>query len=77
MMSAYQRRKFPPLKLLLSNVLIGAIAGALFGIGFGALASFFEGGPELLTGIKESWLWFTVMGAIFGFSGLYPYSEKS
>ena len=76
-MSTSPKRNLPPLKLALSNILVGAIAGALFGVGFGALASFFEGGPELIQGIEESWLWFTVMGVFIGMGGLYPYRENA
>jgi hypothetical protein len=44
----------------------GCVLGAAFGAGFGALASVFEGGPELWTGVRESWAWFAVLGALMG-----------
>ncbi len=39
----------------LSVVVIGAAAGALFGVAFGAFASVFDGGPTAAQGIAESW----------------------
>jgi hypothetical protein len=44
----------------------GFVLGAAFGAAFGALASVFEGGPELWTGVHESWAWFAVLGALMG-----------
>ena len=44
----------------------GAIGGAVFGVVFGAVASIFEGGPSLLSGIQESWWWFSSLGAFAG-----------
>ncbi len=58
-----------PKALVLS--LAGALTGAIFGTGFGALASIFEGGPDALTGIRESWWWFASFGCVAGlFIGL-------
>ena len=74
-MKKTHHKKFPPPLFLFANTLIGAIGGALFGVGFGALASFFEGGPELITGIQESWLWFAVMGSFIGIGGCFPYRD--
>lgn len=47
--------------------LLGVAAGALFGVAFGAFASVFEGGPDVLTGIRESWGWFAGVGALIAF----------
>ncbi len=68
-----QRETMPPISFLLTNTVLGTLGGALFGVGFGALASFFEGGPELMTGIRESWLWFAIMGAFLGVGASFPY----
>lgn len=46
----------------LSVVIIGAAAGALFGVAFGAFASVFDGGPAAAQGIAESWGWFCILG---------------
>ncbi|RMH64929.1 MAG: hypothetical protein D6685_06395 [Bacteroidetes bacterium] len=51
---------------LLRSLTLGGIAGAAFGVFFGAFASVFQGGPELLVGVQESWGWFAVMGACMG-----------
>jgi len=45
---------------------LGALAGALFGIFFAAFASITHNGPELITGIKETWWWFAALGAFAG-----------
>jgi hypothetical protein len=45
----------------------GTLAGALYGMFFGAMASLFEGGPTILNGIRESWWWFASFGAVAGF----------
>ena len=75
-MKKTHRKNFPPPSFLLTNTVLGGIGGALFGIGFGALASFFEGGPELMTGIQESWPWFTVMGCFIGIGASFPYEAR-
>lgn len=46
----------------LSLLLGGVAAGTLFGVCFGALASVFDGGPDLMVGIAESWAWFALVG---------------
>ena len=46
------------------KILLWSIAGALFGVFFGGLASFFQGGPSAPQGIKESWIFFAVVGFI-------------
>lgn len=51
---------------LLRGLTLGALAGAVFGIFFGAFASVFQGGPDLLVGVQESWGWFACMGACMG-----------
>jgi CDP-diglyceride synthetase len=48
------------------NSVKGALGGALFGIFFAAMASLFQGGPELIDGIKETWWWFACLGAFAG-----------
>ena len=48
--------------LLLAWIAVGAVVGAVFGVGFGALASVFHDGPELWTGIRESWGFFALLG---------------
>jgi CDP-diglyceride synthetase len=50
------------------NSVKGALAGALFGILFAVAATFFRGGPDLTTGIMETWWWFSALGA---FAGLF------
>ncbi|NBC16362.1 MAG: hypothetical protein GVY18_03495 [Bacteroidetes bacterium] len=50
----------------LGYIVGGFVLGAAFGVAFGALASVFEGGPELWTGVRESWAWFAGMGALMG-----------
>ena len=77
MKSTDKKRTRPPISVLVFNTVLGAIAGGLFGVGFGALASFFEGGPDMMTGIEESWLWFAVMGAFIGLGGSFPYTGES
>ena len=56
-----------PLAFVLSG-LLGVFGGALFGVGFGALASVFHNGPDLATGVRESWAWFAVLGGLLGLS---------
>ena len=56
------------LRSLVAATLLGAFAGALFGAGFGALASVFHNGPALWTGVHESWGFFAVLGAAMGLS---------
>jgi hypothetical protein len=56
------------LRSLVAATLLGAVAGALFGIGFGALASVFHDGPALWTGVQESWGFFAVLGGAMGLS---------
>ena len=59
----------PPLtraSKVIKFTIAGAVGGGLFGIAFGAIASFFDGGPTLLTGINESWWWFSLFGMTAG-----------
>ena len=56
------------LRSFVAATLLGTVAGALFGVGFGALASVFHNGPALWTGIQESWGFFAVLGAAMGLS---------
>lgn len=57
------------------NSVKGALAGALFGVFFAVLAAFARGGPELTSGIMETWWWFSALGA---FTGLFtPLSGES
>ncbi|NNF56926.1 MAG: hypothetical protein HKN04_01680 [Rhodothermaceae bacterium] len=49
---------------LVFNMLSFTIAAT--GAAFGALASVFEGGPEPLVGIAESWWWFALAGGGIG-----------
>lgn len=55
-------------RLLVTATLLGALAGALFGAAFGAFASVFYNGPELWTGVSESWGFFSALGAAMGLS---------
>ena len=52
---------------VLGRTLLGCLAGAMFGVCFGALASVFQGGPDLLQGVSESTPWFAVMGGVGAF----------
>lgn len=54
------------MKSTFTLTILGAAGGTLFGIGFGALASVFQGGPDMLIGMTESWWWFASMGVFFG-----------
>jgi hypothetical protein len=44
------------------SILAWTFGGAIFGVGFGALASIFQGGPDMIKGIQESWWWFAAAG---------------
>ena len=44
------------------SILAWTLSGAIFGVGFGALASIFQGGPEMMRGIQETWWWFAIAG---------------
>lgn len=46
----------------LRNLVTWTLAGALFGVVFGLIASIFQGGPSAQQGIRESWLFFAVVG---------------
>ena len=52
---------------LTATVLVGAVAGALFGVAFGMLSSVFDGGPTAAQGVSESWGWFCVLGMALAF----------
>jgi len=54
-------------KTVIARTATGGLLGALFGICFGALASVFQGGPELLQGMVESTPWFAFVGAFAAF----------
>lgn len=65
-----------PTRALLTATLLGAVAGALFGAGFGAFASVFHNGPELWTGVRESWGFFAVLGAAMGLSWAWAHRRQ-
>jgi len=44
------------------SILAWTLGGAIFGVIFGALASIFQGGPDMMRGIQESWWWFAATG---------------
>lgn len=46
----------------IQSILAWTIGGALFGVAFGAIASIFQGGPDMMRGIQESWWWFAGAG---------------
>jgi len=48
----------------IKNIIFWTILGGLFGVGFGALAAFFENGPSVRTGIEQSWWWFALAGLL-------------
>jgi hypothetical protein len=48
----------------IKNLIFWTILGGLFGVGFGALAAFFENGPSVRTGIEQSWWWFALAGLL-------------
>lgn len=48
----------------LKHILIWSLGGALFGAFFGAVSSFFQGGPTPMIGIQQSWWWFAIAGAL-------------
>ena len=54
------------LKLFLAGAGAGAVIGAAFGVAFGLGASLFQGGPEPLVGVRQSWWWFAIVGALIG-----------
>ncbi len=55
------------IKRTISKSLMGFVLGATFGAFFGAVASIFQGGPELVAGVIESTPWFSAFGSIAGF----------
>jgi hypothetical protein len=59
-------KTFPGFKKLVVETSRWAIAGALFGVFFGAVASIFQGGPSALQGIEESAPWFSIFGLVAG-----------
>lgn len=65
----------PLLTTLLLALCIGTAAGAAFGVFFGAFASVFHNGPELWTGIRESWGFFAFIGAAMGLA--YGYARHA
>ena len=60
-------KTFPGFKKLATETTRWAVAGALFGVFFGAVASVFQGGPTALQGIEESTPWFAIFGLVAGF----------
>jgi hypothetical protein len=50
------------MQLKMRSILAWTCGGAIFGVGFGALASIFQGGPDMIQGIQESWWWFAAAG---------------
>ena len=50
----------------IKKVLFWTLLGAIFGIFFGAMAAFFENGPSVIVGIKQSWWWFAIVGFLKG-----------
>ena len=60
----------------LRNVLTWTILGALFGIFFGVVASIFQGGPDIVIGIKETWWWFATAGFLMSTIGASRKSES-
>jgi hypothetical protein len=55
---------------------VGVFGGALFGAAFGALASVFHNGPELWTGVRESWGFFAVLGAAMGVAWGWAHRQR-
>lgn len=53
----------------LRSILMWTLGGALFGVAFGAIASIFQGGPDAMRGIQESWWWFGVAGFLMSTIG--------
>jgi len=53
------------------------VLGALFGAAFGTLASFFQGGPEMMQGVVESTPAFALMGAVGGFLSSFDFFESA
>jgi len=51
------------------SILAWTLGGALFGVAFGAVASIFQGGPEVMRGIQESWWWFAGAGFLISTIG--------
>lgn len=64
------------LRALAAATLLGAVAGAFFGVFFGAFASVFHNGPELWTGVQESWGFFAVLGAAMGLSWAWAHRRS-
>jgi hypothetical protein len=53
----------------LRSILMWTLGGALFGVAFGAIASIFQGGPDVMRGIQESWWWFGLAGFLMSTIG--------
>jgi len=51
------------------SILMWTLGGALFGVAFGAVASIFQGGPDVMRGIQESWWWFAGSGFLISTIG--------
>lgn len=52
--------------LFIRSAIVGGLGGALFGVGFGLVASIFKNGPPVLVAIQQSWWWFAVGGLCMG-----------
>ena len=67
-------------QLNFKSAIIGAIIGGLFGVFFGAFASFFSApfaiGPDMWTGVQQSWWWFAIVGFILGIASPREKSMK-
>ena len=62
----------------LKHIFIWTICGAIFGVFFGAVSSFFQGGPTPMVGIQQSWWWFAFAGALKAIADLrLPSSKKT
>jgi hypothetical protein len=53
----------------LRSILAWTLGGAAFGVVFGAIASIFQGGPEMIRGIQETWWWFAAAGFLISTLG--------
>jgi hypothetical protein len=53
----------------IQSIIAWTIAGSLFGVAFGMIASIFQGGPDMMRGIQESWWWFAIVGFLISTIG--------
>lgn len=54
----------------IKNIIWCTLLGTTFGVFFGAVAAIFQGGPDVFVGIRETWWWFSLAGALKGISDL-------